>query len=160
MTLSRLRQLGWASLLLGCTALFVVLWVQVNSVKSEVRMAERKLVALQTETQGLEMEFETRASQAQLAAWNAVDFGYRPPAAEQFLDGEQELAAFGLPRAEGAPDPIRVAQNRAGAKGPEFPDMVSPLTGKPSGDDTAQHEKKAEATSQTAIRVPMRAALP
>ncbi|MEB3415802.1 hypothetical protein VCJ71_06965 [Alteriqipengyuania sp. WL0013] len=127
MTLNRLRQIGWASLLLGCTALFVVLWVQVNSVKSDVRMAEREIVRLQNQKLALEMEFQTRANQSQLAAWNAVDFGYEPPAADQFLDGEQALAEFGVPRAEGAPDPIRVAQSEADAKVPEFPKMVSPV---------------------------------
>lgn len=168
MTLSRLRQLGWASLLLGCTALFAALWVQVNSVKSEVRMAEREIVRLQIEKQALEMEFQTRANQAQLASWNAVDFGYLPPAASQFLIGEQALAAFGVPRAAGAPEPIRVAQNDASATEPDFPVSVRSDDSDGQG-DTARRQGPAgipqSATridlSQVAtVRVPMKATIP
>lgn len=153
MTLYRLRQLGWASLLLGCTALFVALWVQVNSVKSEVRMAERQIVRLENEKQGLELEFQTRANQEQLAAWNAVDFGYRPPEAAQFLHGEQALAEFGVPRAEGAPDPIRVAQSQAGARGPEFPTLVPPVTGKAPSAESDDADDDDDRVPQSAARV-------
>lgn len=161
MTLSRLRQLGWASLLLGCTALFVVLWVQVNSVKSDVRMAERQIVRLQKEKLALELEFQTRANQSQLAAWNAVDFGYQPPAAGQFLDGEQALAEFGVPRAQGAPDPIRVARAGGGAKAPGFPKMVSPV----QPPETPRGEPKNAVrvdlgTGASAARIPMKATMP
>lgn len=131
MTLQRLRQIGWISLLLACTALFVALTLGVNATKSEVRLAEKRIVQLREANLVLETEFETRANQAQLAAWNAVDFGYEPPAAGQFLSQSTELAHFGTPRAPGAPDPIRVAQAGDPDNVPEFPLLVSPLTGKP-----------------------------
>ncbi|MGI8943554.1 MAG: hypothetical protein ACR2FJ_04845 [Qipengyuania sp.] len=107
---SRLRQIGWAIVLAVCLALFLALTFKVNAVKSEVRLAERKIVALQKEKLMLEVEFQTRASQRQLAAWNAVEFGYESPRAHQYLETERQLAMLGTGRAIDAPAPIRVAR--------------------------------------------------
>ncbi|MXO74590.1 hypothetical protein GRI40_05055 [Altererythrobacter aerius] len=128
---SRLRQLGWFVTLALCITLFAALTFKVNSVRSEVRLAERQIVALQREKVLLETEFETRASQQQLAQWNAVDFGYQAPTADQYLEGERQLAALGEPRAVGAPSPIRVARAKDDTSAMKLPAMVSPLTGKP-----------------------------
>ncbi|AKM06518.1 hypothetical protein AM2010_431 [Pelagerythrobacter marensis] len=128
---SRLRQIGWAVVLGVCLAAFVVLTFRVNAVKSEVRLAERQIVALEREKLMLETEFETRANQRQLADWNRVEFGYQAPRSDQYLDSERQLAALGLPRAVDAPDPIRVARARQSEE-VELAAMVSPLTGKPA----------------------------
>jgi hypothetical protein len=48
-------------------------------VKSQVRLAERQITQLKQEKLFLETEFETRASQQQLKAFNDVDFGYQAP---------------------------------------------------------------------------------
>jgi hypothetical protein len=127
---SRLRKIGWAAVLVTCTALYLVLHLRVNAVRSEVRQAERHLVALQQQKMMLETEFETRSNQQQLSAWNEVDFGYKAPTASQYLEGERQLAQFGTPRAKGAPEPILVA-NAPSADGDasSFPSMVSPITG-------------------------------
>jgi hypothetical protein len=85
MNRSQARSLGWAAVLAVCAALLVVLSLKVSAVRSEVLLAERQLIALQRETELLETEFETRASQRQLAAWNAVEFGYQAPGARQFM---------------------------------------------------------------------------
>lgn len=137
---SRLRQLGWAVVLGICCTLFLALTFRVNAVKSEVRLDERRIIALTEKKEMLETEFQTRASQMQLAEWNAVDFGYQAPKADQYLENERQLASLGMPRAADAPSPIRVARApRQGEKG--YPAMVSPLTGKPvhpvSGGDGA-----------------------
>jgi hypothetical protein len=128
---SRLRQIGWVVALAICIAVFVALTFKVNSVKSEVRLAERRIISLQREKMLLETEFETRASQQQLAQWNAVEFGYQAPTADQYLENERQLVALGEPRAVTAPAPIRVARAPEAGDHPAFPRMVSPLTGKP-----------------------------
>lgn len=104
------RSLGWMAVLAICFALVVILSVKVHAVKSEVLLAERQIIALERETLLLETEFETRASQRQLAQWNAVEFGYEAPRADQFLDGERQLASFGQRLAPDAPAPIRLAR--------------------------------------------------
>lgn len=128
---SKMRKVGWAAVLITCTVLYGTLHLRVNAVKSEVRLAEQRIVFLQQEKLLLETEFETRANQQQLATWNEVDFGYSAPTAGQFLEGERQLAQFGTPRAKGAPEPIRVASVDAVTEQESaFPDLVSPLTGK------------------------------
>lgn len=127
---SRMRQVGWLASLGLCLGLFMVLSFHVYTVKNEVLLAERKLVALERQTTLLEIEFQTRSNQRQLATWNTVEFGMEAPRADQYLDGERQLASLGQPVAPGAPDPIRVARSelpgRAGRQG-----MVSPLSGEP-----------------------------
>ena len=131
LTRDRVRSIGWAVILTVCLALTLVLTFRVNAIKSQVRLTERQIVALKQEKIALETEFETRANQQQLRAINDVEFGYEAPRAEQYLEGERQLASLGKPRGPGAPAPIRVARRDedAGEDGP-FPAMVSPLTGK------------------------------
>ncbi|WP_209347036.1 hypothetical protein [Pontixanthobacter sp. CEM42] len=129
---SRLRQIGWFVALSICVTGFVALTFRVNAVKSEVRLAERTIVALEREKLLLETEFQTRANQQQLANWNRVEFGYQAPKADQYLENERELASLGMPRAVGAPDPIRVAMAPKEAEQGGFPAFVSPLTGQPA----------------------------
>jgi len=128
---SRLRRMGWIALLTICTILYLGLHLKVHAVRSEVVRSERQIVALEDEKTLLETEFETRASQQQLASWNRVEFGYAAPTASQFVENERQLAKFGTPRAAGAPEPIRVAALASGETAPAFPKFVSPLTGKP-----------------------------
>ena len=163
---ARLRSIGWAVVLAVCIALFVGLTFQVNSVKSQVRLAERRIVSLEREKLLLETEFETRASQQQLANWNTVEFGYRAPRADQFLENERQLASLGTPRAVGAPAPIRVASAEVpDDSGESFPAMVSPLTGKAFAaevDDADEHRSASHETlsgrlTRGAARIVLRA---
>jgi hypothetical protein len=111
------RSLGWMAVLAVCLALVTILSFKVHAVKSQVLLAERQILALERETLLLETEFETRGSQRQLAAWNAVEFGYQAPRADQFLDGERQLASLGQRRAPDAPAPIRLARADIAADG-------------------------------------------
>jgi hypothetical protein len=130
LTRDRVRSIGWAVILTVCAALTLVLTFRVNAVKSQVRLTEREIVALKQEKIDLETEFETRANQQQLRALNDVEFGYEAPKADQYIEGERQLASLGKPRAPGAPEPIRVAVNTAGDDTSSvLPAMVSPLTG-------------------------------
>lgn len=130
MTGSRLRQIGWLAALIACFGLFLGLSFQVHAVKSEVLLAEREIISLKRQTVELETEFQTRASQRQLADWNAVEFGYQAPRADQYLENERQLASLGSPRSPTAPSPIRVARAEP-TDGAAERRMVSPLTGEP-----------------------------
>ncbi len=125
----RARSIGWMFVLMVCLGLTMVLMVRVNAVKSQVRLAERQLVALKREKVFLETEFETRSNQQQLRALNAVEFGYSAPTAGQYLAGERQLASLGKAAAPDAPAPIRVASAMSDDSS-AFPAMVSPLSGK------------------------------
>ena len=131
-----LRRIGWVALLAVCCAVLFAMSLRVNALRSEVRRTENRIVALRQETMYLETEYETRSNQQQLSAWNAVDFGYVAPNAGQYLENVRQLAALGKPAGPGAPAPIRVAAAPTEVAG-LIPAMVSPLTGKPLGDETA-----------------------
>ena len=140
---SRRRQIGWLMVLVACAALLAGLTFKVNTIKSQVRLAERQIIALETEKRILEIEFQARSSQQQLADWNRVEYGYAAPSAGQYLESERQLAALGMARVQGAPEPIRVAHAAA------EPDegvlaMVSPLTGKPIADEAPAPAKAAD----------------
>lgn len=128
-TRDRLHSFGWAVCLVICGAAFLALTFRVNAMKSQVRLAERDIVALKQQKLRLDTEFETRANQHQLKSLNDLEFGYQAPVAGQYIDGERQLAALGKPRAVGAPAPIMVANaDTPGDYG--FPAMVNPLSGK------------------------------
>lgn len=149
-TRTSLQRIGWAALIGLCCALLFGLSLKVNALKSEVRLAERRLVALKRETIYLETEYETRSNQQQLAAWNAVDFGYAAPGPGQYFENERQLALLGKPAAPDAPEPIRVAMASEEPPTGLIPEMVSPLTGKPLGEEdepkAAEAERLATAT--------------
>ena len=146
----RLRSIGWLALLAVCATLVMVLTMRVNALRSQVRREENRIVALREETLYLQTEFETRASQQQLKAWNDVDFGYVAPAAGQYLENERQLAMLGKPAAPDAPAPVQLAEMGDGtnAAGASYPAMVSPLTGRPSGEpvrsDAVAHDRGAQ----------------
>ncbi len=126
------RSLGWIAALMIGLALVTVLAFRVNALRSQVHKTDAAIIALQQETLYLETEFEARASQHQLKAWNDVEFGFVAPGAAQYLDSERQLAAFAKPAEPGAPAPVRVASaDDDAAAAMAFPAMVSPLTGRP-----------------------------
>lgn len=145
---ARIRRIGWLAALGVCLALYTLLHLKVNAVHSEVVQAERQIVQLENQNLLLETEFLTRSNQVQLAAWNRVDFGFVAPRADQFIASDRQLAAFGAPRAAGAPEPIRLARMTVDGEAPAFPKLVSPLTGKPvderllSDEAPAGHEER------------------
>ena len=157
---ARIRRIGWIAALGICVALYVLLHIKVNAVHADVVRAERQIVQLENANLLLETEFLTRSNQVQLAAWNRVDFGYASPTADQFIDSPRQLASFGLPRAAGAPPPIRLAGMRSGEDVPEFPRLVSPLTGKPIEADVLAEDRPSEgrlavSIAQGPLRVPI-----
>lgn len=151
LTRNRVQSIGWAFVLTICVALTVVLTLRVNAVKGQVREAENRMVALQQNIRFLEVEFQTRANQQQLAALNSVEFGYLAPAAGQYIEGERQLASLGVPRAPGAPKPIRMAHAVTETESLAFAAMVSPVTGKtpsvPDSDSAVRREAVAPASA-------------
>lgn len=130
LTRDRVRSIGWAFALTICAALTLALTFRVNAVKSEVQLTERQIVAIKRQKMALETEFLTRANQQQLRTLNEMEFGYQAPGADQYIEGERQLAVLGKPRAVDAPEPIRVAVATSAEQPSALAAMVSPLTGK------------------------------
>ena len=154
LTRDRLQSIGWVAVLTVCAALTLGLTLRVNAVKSQVRLAERQIVALRQQTTMLETEFETRANQQQLKTLNDVDFGYQAPTAGQYLEGERQLAALAKPRAPDAPTPIRVA-SAASVAPSGLPSMVSPISGRALAAEVTE-ERRRDSSNDSAAESPAR----
>lgn len=127
------RRMAWVVGMILAIGFLIVMQVRVTTLKSEVQLADKRIVALKRDKLYLETEFETRANQQQLKAWNDVEFGYVAPRATQYLDSETQLAALGKPLGPDAPGEVRVAAIGPHDGGSVLPTMVSPITGKPLG---------------------------
>lgn len=141
----RLRSIGWLALLAVCGAAVMVLSFRVNALRSQVHRAEGQIVALKQQKMYLETEFETRANQQQLKAWNDLEFGYVAPTAGQYLENERQLAALSKPADPGAPAPIRVASVDDTVIAPAaFPELSAPeLSGSTQAKGLARAENGA-----------------
>lgn len=134
---ARIRRIGWLAILAVCAALYGGLHLLVHSVKSDLVHAERRIVQLEEQMLLMETEFLARSSQLQLARWNRVEFGYRPPEAGQFIAAGRQLAALGTRAApvpgRGAPEVHLASYTPGEAEQAEAnPAPVSPLTGRPA----------------------------
>ena len=157
LTRTRARSIGWAAILGLCFAFTLALTFRVNAVRSQVRLTERKILALKTEKSLLETEFETRANQQQLRNLNDVEFGYQAPTAGQYLESERQLAMLGKPSGPGAPEMIRVARSDpAEDQQPAasiLPAMVNPLTGKALAAEAPKADRPASSAAAPATRL-------
>ena len=95
MTITRkFRSVGWVATV-ACAALSCYLIsyrvsaerIALENVEAEIAEAQRDILSLNT-------EFETRSRMSQLERWNRLDFALVAPGAQQFVDGEVELAAL------------------------------------------------------------------
>jgi hypothetical protein len=120
---TRIRNSLWLAALGVVAALYLTLQYRVNAMHSAVEGAELQIAQLQDRNNLLEAEFQVRSNQVRLGQINQLDLGLSAPGAEQFLDGERGLAMLGGPRAEGAPEPIRVAGHATGEDAPPFPQL-------------------------------------
>lgn len=155
----RIRRMGWLAVLTICVILYAMLHFKVNAVHSDVVRAEREIVKLENINLMLETEFITRSSQVRLAAWNRLNFSLKSPTAAQFVGSTRQLAAFGGPRGANAPAPIMLAGLSGDEEMPEFPSLVSPLTGEPVDEALLEPEAPSEgalltvAVAQSPLRV-------
>ncbi|MBC7159860.1 MAG: hypothetical protein H5U21_07390 [Porphyrobacter sp.] len=155
-----IRRIGWLALLALAGALCLLLHFKVQAIHSEVVRAERRIVALEQDKLLLQTEFETRANQQQLAAWNQVDFGYTAPTAAQFLNGERQLAALGASALPGGAATIRFARADIEQTAPAAPaPAAAPVAAAPVAAAAAPPREVRLATATlaaaTAERVPL-----
>lgn len=149
LTRDRVHSIGWMTVLLVCGAFSLALMLRVNAVKSEVAATEKRIVYLRRDIDFLQTEFQTRSNQQQLKTLNDVEFGYEAPRAEQYIEGERQLAALGNAPGPGAPAPIRYASVDTAPAAEEggLLAMVSPVAGVASAAAKTVTEVAGEATA-------------
>jgi len=149
LTRDRIQSIGWLTVLLICLGATVALTLRVNAVKGQLRDTEKHIVYVERNIDFLETEFQTRSNQQQLKEINDVEFGYQAPKADQYIEGERQLAVLGTAPGPGAPEPIRYASADpvTGESGNPIMAMVSPVNGKSeAGADAAASDAEAAAS--------------
>lgn len=110
----RFENVAWVALVFCVAILLYPLWLGVGAVRSDIVETDLKILATRERIRYLETEIETRANPQHLEDWNAMEFGYRPPSAEQFLAGERALA--GLSQTDGEAAPMTMVATLDGVK--------------------------------------------
>ncbi len=95
LAMKKLKNFGWVALLSVIIVLLYPLSLNVGALHSELVSTDRKIMETKREISFLQAELRTRANMNQLAEWNDLLYGYGPPTAEQYLDGERALANLG-----------------------------------------------------------------
>lgn len=125
-------RLIWVATLAAMLAALVAVTMAANSIKGDVKRLERSIIAAERHKLLLETELQARASQRQLAEWNAIEFGFTAPRSNQFIDNHMKLAAFSDHPPIGHPEPIRLVRAESGEHGGQgIPDTVRAFAGLP-----------------------------
>ena len=94
LAMQRLRSLGWLALVFMVAILLYPLSLNVAAMHSDLVAVDREIMDTKREISFLQAEIRTRASLQQLEEWNELLYGYQPPAADQFVNGEAALASL------------------------------------------------------------------
>jgi hypothetical protein len=116
LAMKRLKNLGWLALVFMVAILLYPLSLNVAALHSDLVSVDREILDTKREISFLQAEIRTRASLQQLEEWNELLYGYQPPTAQQFINGEAALA--GLGGSEPFAKPIMVAATDADGTAP------------------------------------------
>jgi hypothetical protein len=95
LAMKRLKNLGWLALVFMVAILLYPLSLNVAALHSDLVSVDRQILDTKREISFLQAEIRTRASLQQLEEWNELLYGYQPPTAQQFVNGEAALAGLG-----------------------------------------------------------------
>ena len=94
LAMKRLKNLGWLALVFMVAILLYPLSLNVAATHSDLVAVDREILETKREISFLQAEIRTRASLQQLEEWNELLYGYQPPSADQFVNGEAALAGL------------------------------------------------------------------
>jgi hypothetical protein len=92
LAMKRLKNFGWLALLSVIAVLLYPLSLNVGALHSQLIETDQAIMQTKREISFLQAELRTRANMQKLAEWNDMLYGYGPPTAGQFIDGERALA--------------------------------------------------------------------
>ncbi|WP_373475529.1 hypothetical protein [Sphingorhabdus sp.] len=117
LAMKRLKNLGWLALVFMVAILLYPLSLNVAAVHSDLIAVDRQILDTKREISFLQAEIRTRASLQQLEEWNELLYGYAPPTAAQFVDGEAALAGLSSDMPEAKPVMVAVGEHPSGVIG-------------------------------------------
>ncbi len=115
LALKRLKNLGWLALVFLVAILLYPLSLNVAALHSDLVRVDRNILETKREISFLQAELRTRASMQQLEEWNDLLYGYQPPTAQQFVNGEAALAGLSGDIAVNKPVMIAASDNDGAA---------------------------------------------
>lgn len=116
LAMKRLKNLGWLALVFMVAILLYPLSLNVAALHSDLVSVDREILDTKREISFLQAEIRTRASLQQLEEWNDLLYGYQPPTAQQFVNGEAALAGLGGDAPDGKP--VMVAASNSDGTAP------------------------------------------
>jgi hypothetical protein len=117
LAMKRLKNLGWLALVFMVAILLYPLSLNVAALHSDLVVVDRQILDTKREISFLQAELRTRASLQQLEEWNELLYGYQPPTAQQFVNGEAALAGLGGDDPVTRPVMVAVSDTPAGVVG-------------------------------------------
>lgn len=117
LAMKRLKNLGWLALVFMVAILLYPLSLNVAAVHSDLIAVDRQILDTKREISFLQAEIRTRASLQQLEEWNELLYGYAPPTAAQFVDGEAALAGLSSDMPDAKPVMVAVSEQPSGVIG-------------------------------------------
>ncbi len=133
LAMRRLKNIGWAALVFLVAIMLYPLSLNVAALHSDLVRVDGRILDTKREISFLQAEIRTRASLHQLEEWNNLFYGYKPPSAAQFLEGEHALASLGGPSPKIKPVLVAAAAEDgsapAGVIGSPFAPLASLDTG-------------------------------
>ncbi len=143
LAMKRLKNLGWLALVFIVAILLYPLSLNVAALHSDLVAVDREILDTKREISFLQAEIRTRASLQQLEEWNELLYGYQPPTAAQFVDGEAALA--GLSGDLPVTRPIMIAASMSDGAAP------SGLIGAPRNSETFDNYEASEQTKPALV---------
>lgn len=117
LAMKRLKNLGWLALVFIVAILLYPLSLNVAALHSDLVSVDRQILDTKREISFLQAEIRTRASLQQLEEWNDLLYGYQPPTAAQFVDGEAALAGLSGDQPMTKPVMVAASDSPAGSVG-------------------------------------------
>jgi hypothetical protein len=152
LAMKRLKNIGWLALVFLVLIMLYPLSLHVASMHSDLVSVDHKIMATKREISFLQAELRTRASMQQLEEWNELLYGYQPPTAAQFLEGEAELASIGGSSPVAKPVMVAVSSSDgvapAGIIGSVFARMPSAVVERDQTKNTEKSDEKQAADKQ------------
>lgn len=136
------REVGWVAAVAGTALGCYMVSLKVASERAALEQVENRIVLAQRDIRVLQTEIGTRGRLEQLESWNVKVLALSAPQAQQFLEGEFQLATLAAPTRKVDPSaPIVLAS--APAPAPQRPALA----------DDGGDEEKAGTTARDLMQV-------
>ncbi len=92
------REVGWVAAVAGTALGCYMVSLKVASERAALEQVENRIVLAQRDIRVLQTEIGTRGRLEQLESWNVKVLALSAPQAQQFLEGEFQLATLAAPK--------------------------------------------------------------